>query len=266
MTQGRSVLSEEELAVVNSRLNEIVRESGWARTVAIGDLLVERVFNGVANAVEAPREACKHPSIRKLAQRPDCPLRKTALAQAIGVYSVIQKEPNLRQLAGITPAHVALLVSYPSEKRREILARAEAENWSVRTLSRNTKEIASASTPTVKTGRRASSRQALTFFEASLKAAESGLRLLWRHEEMDRDAATEILKTVRSLATILTDSGELVSRMRRTSDIQHLGSSRNHEEAAEVPRLVNSDGTRGPRPAAARLPAAMSGRTASLGK
>jgi hypothetical protein len=194
-------------------LNEIVRESGWARTIAIGDLLVERVFHGFKDALSAPRDACEHPSIRKLAQRPDCPLRKTALAQAIGVYSVVEKEPGLRQLAGITPAHVALVVSFPSDQRREMLARVEAEKWSVRMLARATKEMTS--THAVKTTRRASSRQALAFYQASLKAAEAGLRLLWRHEEMERTVSVEMLAAIRSLAAVINDSGDLVSRMRK---------------------------------------------------
>jgi hypothetical protein len=193
-------------------LNEIVRESGWARIIAIGDLLVERV-SGLKDALGAPRDACKHPSIRKLAQRPDCPLRKTALAEAIGVYSVVHKEPGLRELAGITPAHIALVVAFPSEQRREMLARAEAEKWSVRMLSRATKE--KTSTLAIETTPRASSRQALTFYRASLKAAEAGVRLLWRHEEMERAVSAEILAAIRSLAAVINESGDLVSRMRK---------------------------------------------------
>jgi len=226
MALERSVLSEEELTILNGRLSEIVRESGWTRTIAIGDLLVERVFCGAPDALGAPREACKHPSIRKLAQREDCPLRKTALAQAIGVYSVIQKEPELREL-GVTPAHVALVVSFPSDKRREILARAASEKWSVRTLSRATKE-GTDETPALKPGRRSSSRRALAFYRASLKTAESGLRLLWRHDEMDREVASELLTEIRALALVLNDSGELVSRMQRKAEARL---------SAEVPRL-----------------------------
>lgn len=226
MAAERTALSEEELAALNGRLNEIVRESGWTRTIAIGDLLVARVFRGLTDAFGAPREVCKHPSIRKLAQRDDCPLRKTALAQAIGVYSVVQKEPDLREI-GVTPAHVALVVSFPSEKRREILARAASEKWSVRTLSRAIKEVPTAATA-LKPGRRSSSRRALAFYRASLKTAESGLRLLWRHDEMDPEVAGELLTEIRALALVLNDSGELVSRMQRKSA----------RAAEESPRLV----------------------------
>ncbi|HEY8944738.1 MAG TPA: hypothetical protein VIM73_10770 [Polyangiaceae bacterium] len=215
MSAERSALSEEELAALNGRLHEIVRESGWSRTIAIGDLLVARVFRGLTDAFGAPREVCKHPSIRKLAQRDDCPLRKSALAQAIGVYSVIQKEPDLREL-GVTPAHVALVVSFPSEQRRAILERAASQNWSVRTLSRAMKEVPTAAAA-LKPGRRSSSRRALAFYRASLKSAESGLRLLWRHDEMDPEVASELMKEIQALVLVLTDSGELVSRMQRKS-------------------------------------------------
>jgi hypothetical protein len=261
MTQQGSVLSEEELAVVNNRLKEIVRESGWSRTIAIGDLLVERVFQGMKDALGAPGDACKHPSIRKLAQRPDCPLRKTALAQAVGVYSLIQKEPALRELAGITPAHVAVVVSYPTDKRREMLLRAEAERWSVRTLSRATKEVAMSHVES-RAGRRASSRQALVQYRASLKAAESGLRLLWRHEEMDREVAGEILTMIRSLAAVLNDSGELVTRMQRTRAPKLEATTASN---TEPPRLVGARvlaKASASRPAA-RLPGAVNGAAAA---
>jgi hypothetical protein len=215
MVAERTVLSEEELAALNGRLNEIVRESGWSRTIAIGDLLVARVFGEETDAFGAPREVCKHPSIRKLAQRDDCPLRKTALAQAIGVYFVVKKEPDLREI-GLTPAHVALVVSFPSEQRHEILARAASEKWSVRTLSRAMKEVPTAATA-LKPRRRSSSRRALASYRASLQTAESGLRLLWRHDEMDPEVAEELLTVIRSLALVLNDSDELVSRMQRKS-------------------------------------------------
>jgi hypothetical protein len=247
MSAERSALSEEELAALSGRLHEIVRESGWSRTIAIGDLLVARVFCGLTDSLGAPSEVCRHPSIRKLAQRDDCPLRKTALAQAIGVYSVIKKEPDLREL-GVTPAHVALVVSFPSEQRREILERAASENWSVRTLSRAMKEVPTA----LKPGRRSSSRRALAFFRASLKTAESGLRLLWRHDEMDPEVAGELLTEIRALAVVLNDSGELVSRMQRKS-------ARATEDA---PRLVKDN--RSPMPhlarGGARSPTALAAR------
>lgn len=249
MTQQGSMLSEEELAVVTSRLKEIVRESGWSRTIAIGDLLVERVFQGMKDALGSPGDACKHPSIRKLAQQPDCPLRKTALAQAVGVYSLIQKEPSLRELAGITPAHVAVVVSFPSDKRREILMRAEAEKWSVRTLSRATKEVAMTAVES-KAGRRASSRRALVLYRTSLKAAEAGLRLLWRHEEMEREVAGEILTAIRSLAAVLNDSGDLVTRMQRKRSSQLEATP---VTPIEPPRLVGGRAlakTSAPRPVA----------------
>ena len=237
MAEERTALSEKELAAVSSQLGEIVRESGWARTVAIGDLLVERLFRGAPDAIGAPIEACKHPSIRKLAQRPDCPLRKTALAQAIGVYAVIRKEPALRELAGITPAHVALVVSLPSETRREMLTRAEAEKWSVRTLSKVTREFGT-SVRTVRTGRRASSQQTLAFYKSSLQAAESGLRLLWRHEEMDPEVSAELSTTLQSLATVLNDSAELVVRMRRNGE-PRLEDADAQPPSSQNPRLLN---------------------------
>jgi hypothetical protein len=260
MTQQGSALSEEELSIVNNRLKEIVRESGWSRTIAIGDLLVERVFQGMKDALGAPGDASKHPSIRKLAQRPDCPLRKTALAQAMGVYSVILKDPALRELAGITPAHVAVVVSFPSEKRREVLIRAEAEKWSVRMLSRATKEGATTAIES-RPGRRGSSRQALVLYRTSLKAAEAGLRLLWRHEDMDREIAGDILTAIRSLAGVLNDSGELVTRMQRKR-----ASSLDAAivDSAEPPRLTGRvlAKTRAPRPAA-RLGMDVSGRASA---
>jgi hypothetical protein len=259
MTHQGSVLSEEELLVVNNRLKEIVRDSGWSRTVAIGDLLVERLFHGMKDAVEAAGDAGKHPSIRKLAQRPDCPLRKTALAQAMGVYSVIQKEPALRELAGITPAHVAVVVSFPSEKRREILLRAEAEKWSVRMLSRATKEgtvTAIESRP----GRRASSRQALILYKTSLKAAEAGLRVLWRQDEMDREVVGDILTTIRALAAVLNDSGELVTRMQRKRASSLEATT---VDIVETPRLTGRVLAKPHAPRPAQLGSGASGRSSA---
>jgi hypothetical protein len=209
--------TEDDLASVNVRLCEIVRENGWTRTNAIGELIVDRMFGGTVDALGEPGRASKHPSIRQLASRPDCPLKKTALAQAIAVYAVVQKEPRLRQLAGITPAHVAVVMSLPGEERYERLVQAEREKWSVRVLSRTVERPTSEDDAE---SRPAPARQALTHYRNGLKSAQQGLRVLKQQAELDPAFGKELSSVIRALTQVLSETGDVVRAVKRPSDSQ----------------------------------------------
>src|SRR4051812_9325298 len=66
-------------------LQEIERRTGIERTIAIGELILNLFFRG--NPADwRDRRRNKNNSVRRLADRVDCPFSKSALHEAVGVY------------------------------------------------------------------------------------------------------------------------------------------------------------------------------------
>ncbi|MET0790878.1 MAG: hypothetical protein ABW061_05110 [Polyangiaceae bacterium] len=121
---------------VVAELRELERRTGIDRTLAIGELILGRFF-GADPAAWRERRRNKNNSIRRLASRTDCPLSKSALHEAVGVYVAVLDMPSVRTSGHISASHVATVLRLPASARVRLLASAECERWSVRDLRQN---------------------------------------------------------------------------------------------------------------------------------
>lgn len=114
----------------------IERRTGIERTLAIGELILNRFFGGDP-AVWRDRRRNKNNSIRRLAERDDCPFCRSALNEAVGVYVAVRTLPTIRTLVNVSASHVAAVLQLAPAEREQLLERAEREAWSVRELRNN---------------------------------------------------------------------------------------------------------------------------------
>jgi hypothetical protein len=131
---AEEVISDEELADVALCLREIDRQTGWTRTEAVGKLILGRFFDGDPSTWKE-RKGTGDQSLRRLASRPECPLKKSALAEAVGVYVIMLEEPAVRGARNLSPSHVARVLNLETAARRKLLKEAEATGQSVRALA-----------------------------------------------------------------------------------------------------------------------------------
>ena len=124
------------LEQVVAELKELERRTGIERTLAIGELILGRFF-GADTAAWRERRRNKNNSIRRLASRSDCPLSKSALHEAVGVYVAVLDMPSVRTSGHISASHVATVLRLPASTRVRLLQHAECERWSVRDLRKN---------------------------------------------------------------------------------------------------------------------------------
>jgi hypothetical protein len=127
VTEGRL------LDAVVAELKEIDRRTGIERTLAIGELILKQFFAGDP-AVWRDRRRNKNNSIRRLAEREDCPFCRSALNEAVGVYVAVVGLPCVRTFGHISASHVASVLRLPLPEREEVLQEAERGQWSVREL------------------------------------------------------------------------------------------------------------------------------------
>jgi hypothetical protein len=110
-----------------------MHETGLQRTLAIGRLVLDRFFHGSPQAWR-DRRRNKNNSVRRLADRAECPLSRSALNQAIGVYALVQTLPEPEHLESLEASHFSLVIPLPPDEQEQWLRRACSEHWSVRRL------------------------------------------------------------------------------------------------------------------------------------
>lgn len=119
---------------VIDELRGIMRQTGLSRTLAIGQLVLDRFFGG-SMELWRDRRRNKNNSIRRLADCPTCPLSRSALNQAVGVFAALRNMPGAADLQHIGASHIAAVLTLPDSAREAWLLRANEQLWSVRRLS-----------------------------------------------------------------------------------------------------------------------------------
>ncbi|HWP09607.1 MAG TPA: hypothetical protein VNN72_27890 [Polyangiaceae bacterium] len=123
------------LEQVVADLRDLQRRGGIERTLAIGELILNRFFGGDP-AGWRDRRRNKNNSVRRLASRKDCPFSKSALNEAVAVYVASLTLPCVRTFGHIGASHVAAVLGLTEDDREPMLARAESGRMSVRELRR----------------------------------------------------------------------------------------------------------------------------------
>ena len=127
-------LSNADLDEVACELRDIIHRSQWDKILAIGKLIFRRFFNE-DEAAWRERRRNKDRSIRRLAERPDCPFAKSALTQAVGIHVLCSKHPEARGSGRVTPTHVGKILGLEPTVAVPLLRLADDRGWSVRELA-----------------------------------------------------------------------------------------------------------------------------------
>jgi len=130
---GPSQAPDSMLAEVAAELRVIDHRAGWSRTLAIGELILKHFFNGNVKEWRTHRRD-KDASIRRLAQRSDCPLGRSALSEAVAVYVASREFPGGKIRDELTPSHLAAALRVDTQRRNQLLELAVVRRWTVREL------------------------------------------------------------------------------------------------------------------------------------
>jgi hypothetical protein len=176
-----------------AELREIERRGGIERTFAIGELVLSRFFGGDCSAWRNRRRN-KNNSIRRLAERKDCPLGRSALNDAVAVHVAMREILRDRTFGHVRAGHVMGALLLPPADRESLLLRAERERLSVRDV----RKIAAS----LKTGRKDRIR-ADNAIPASAKAGvnqlREGIERLRQHSELSDSVRLALRRFSREL-------------------------------------------------------------------
>lgn len=191
-----------EIEAVVEQLHALESKIGLDRCVAIGGLILQRFFGGSPEIWRA-RSRNKNNSVRRIAQHPSCPLSKSSLSEAIGVYVAVQELPFVRTSGHIGASHVAAVLRLSLEEQRSWLKRAELEHWSVRELRAEIQQHRSSAAPS-----RSRLHSSVVSLRRAVRAFDRAIRAIQKAEELsgaDRDKIGELSREVLVLSARLDD-------------------------------------------------------------
>ena len=205
--QAAGELTDGQLEKIASELREIAHGSSWSRTLATGELVLKHFFAGNVDEWRTHRRQ-KEASIRRLAQRPECPLGKSALSEAVTIYVARKDLPKC--VDELTPSHVAIALRLPVSQRLAILEKAAGGAWSVRETRNEALLLKRRAGERRGRPRFSQARAALSQLKASLSALESCIELLGVAREADADTVGLL---ERALAAIEHKFGDARARV-----------------------------------------------------
>lgn len=91
--------------------------------------MLEGVYGGDIERLRDRNSDC--PTLRTLAAHPRIPFNLTALHQAIGIYCLVERLPELPQTE-LTATHLRLVLPYGDDVQDQLLRQALAEEWTTK--------------------------------------------------------------------------------------------------------------------------------------
>lgn len=203
MTSHKEELTDGQLEKIAAELREIAHGSSWSRTLATGELVLKHFFAGNVEEWRTHRRQ-KDASIRRLAQRPDCPLGKSALSEAVSIYIARKDLPKC--VDELTPSHVAIALRLPAAQRLALLEKAVLGAWSVREMRAEALLLKRRAGERRGRPRFSQARTALSHLKASLDELDSGIELLGVAAEADADTMSLLERALLAFEPKLEDA------------------------------------------------------------
>ena len=198
-------VDESTLSEVATTLQQLDRRSGWARTCDIGALIIDKFFEGNAQAWR-DRSGRREQSLRRLAAHPNCPLRKSALAETINVFLFVQTHPSVRELEHVAPAHVARVLRLEPDAALHWLKTTDEERLSVKSLAERLRSVA--------VRRTKSQARAAAEAVVALQRLEQRLKLLAERVSepsvwlsVDEEAILQLIESIREQLDAISSAG-----------------------------------------------------------
>jgi hypothetical protein len=119
-------------------LCELRRRHGIDLAVSVGRAVLEGVYGGDIERLRDRNNDC--PTLRSLAAHPRIPFNLTALHQAIGIYCLVERLPELPQTE-LTATHLRLVLPYGDDVQDRLLRQALAEEWTTKQLEQAARAI-----------------------------------------------------------------------------------------------------------------------------
>jgi hypothetical protein len=112
-------------------LNTLGRAATFEFTLAVGSLIVNRLYSGDLQIWRNRGVKCA--SFRSLTKHPDLPMSAGSLYRCVAIYELCERL-GIRRWRHISTSHLRLVLPLPPRDQERLLKAAETGNWPVRHL------------------------------------------------------------------------------------------------------------------------------------
>lgn len=114
-------------------IRHLTRAASLHLALDVGEIVFHRIFGGSAARVR--RRGPKDASFRRLALHPELPMSASNLWRAVAIYELSLRVPALRRSPRLGVSHARAVLGLPPSSQASLIARADAESWTVTRLS-----------------------------------------------------------------------------------------------------------------------------------
>lgn len=119
-----------EVDAVVRELARLVREATVDLSLKVGQVVVERFFDGDALNWREHQQI----SFRRLARHPELPMSASALRRCVGLYELTQRLGDLTRFERLGASHFRAVLGLNTSLQRDLLAEANEQAWTVAEL------------------------------------------------------------------------------------------------------------------------------------
>jgi len=125
---------DQKLSLVVRQLRQICRDSSLEFALKVGAVVIHNFYDG--DVSEWRSRGPKVHSFRRLAEHPDLPLSPSALYRSVAIFELCQRSNAPSRWRQLGACHFRAVLGLAPELQDQLLAAANQEHWSVKTLSR----------------------------------------------------------------------------------------------------------------------------------
>lgn len=124
--------SDDEINIVVVHIRRLARSASLEFALRVGAVIIHHFYDGQVDAWRS--RGPKSASFRKLARHPGLPLSAGALYRAVALYELCERLRAPSRWEHLCASHLRLVLKLPAHVQEQLLARANAERWSVKVL------------------------------------------------------------------------------------------------------------------------------------
>lgn len=129
----RASLAQDPVVQALADIQHLARVASLQLALDVGEIVFHRIFGGSAARVR--RRGPKDASFRRLALHPELPMSATNLWRAVAIYELSLRIPTLTRSPRLGVSHARAVLGLPPSSQEKLIARAEAESWTVARLT-----------------------------------------------------------------------------------------------------------------------------------
>jgi hypothetical protein len=202
---------DDEIHIIITQIKRLAREASLEFALRVGAIIIHHFYGGESDVWRS--RGPKTASFRKLARHPELPLSAGALYRCVALYELCDRLNAASRWEQLGASHLRLVLGLPQRLQEQLLTKANAERWTVRTLH---EEVLRQKAVRTRGGRRPRPpiARSLMFMRKCLDDYRQTIERVGELSDEDHEFSVQLLEETRSYLEAISESLRL-ARLQR---------------------------------------------------